>query len=435
MTRIIITFLGKSFFDKKYEYRYNEKSREGRVFPEALLGLEEFDRMLVCVTEGAKDTTWNVLEPLSLKDSRIVPIWIEDGMNDAELWRNFKAITQELELSENDEVVFDITHGFRSLPFLVFLFSAYLKVAKKVKIASVLYGVLEKKKPSDNPDIEGIVPVIQLKSFVSMLDWMSATQRFVDLGDGNGLVKLLQGLTIADASLRELVDQMAEAIEMVSDALIYIRPIEVMSAAAQLHELIPKIDIAGRTLPELQPLLLLSKQIDEKYAKLALAEPKNNSNRFKNLSRQLEIIGWYQTHRQEIKSIVLARELFVSILAYWLRKNPFNKTIRNQAQYILNQHHDMIIRNKNCQKMNDDFSIYPDKIALFEIWKQVGDPRNDYAHTGLLQNSRSIADLKAETDSIIVQSKQSLAKFLAAAKSKQGSFQAMERPPKQGGRH
>jgi CRISPR-associated DxTHG motif protein len=426
MTRIIITFLGKSFVDKYYEYRYNGKSAKGRVFPEALLGLEEvFDRMLVCVTPGAEETTWKVLQPISMEDSRIVKIPIEDGMNDGELWKNFETVTKEL--SDKDEVVFDITHGFRSLPFLVFLFSAYLKVAKKVKIASVLYGVLEKKEPADNPEIAGIAPVIQLQSFVSMLDWMSATQRFVDLGDGNGLVNLLKGLTIEDTSLKKLVNDTAEAIEMVSDALIYIRPIEAMSAAAGLRELISEIN-AGQKTPELQPFLLLSGEIEQKYENIALAEPEVDCNRFENLSRQLEIINWYQNHRQEIKSIVLARELFVSILAYWLGKNPFKKRTRDQAQYILNQHGEMIRKNNDCQQMNDDFSSYPQRTELFKIWRKVGDPRNDYAHTGLTQNSRSIADLKAETETIVEQSKSALKEFLAAAQVRQVSARATARP-------
>jgi CRISPR-associated DxTHG motif protein len=429
MTRIIITFLGKSYFDKYYKYRYAGKSALGRVFPEALLGLEEFDRMLVCVTKGAEETTWNALQPISMEDSRIEKIPIEDGMDDVELWKNFETITREF--SEGDEVVFDITHGFRSLPFLVFLFSAYLKVAKKVKIASVLYGVLDKKEPSDDPNVEAIIPVIQLKSFVSMLDWMSATQRFVDLGDGNGLVKLLQGLPIADASLRELVNQMAGAIKMVSDALIYIRPIEVMSAAAQLRELISEINTDQKT-PELQPFLLLSGEIARKYETIALAEPEVDSNQFKNLSCQLEIINWYQRHGQEIKSIVLARELFVSILAYWLGKNPFEKGTRDQAQYILNQYKKMIRENNDCKQMNDDFRSYPQRTALFEIWKKVGEPRNDYAHTGLTEHSRSIADLKAETETIVEQSKSALEKFLVAAQARQVSARATARPP--GGR-
>jgi hypothetical protein len=441
MATYIITFLGLNPRPMEYEFEGTEYSAQ--VFPEALMNFVSFDRMFVCVTKKAREETYPILERLG--DRRIEPIDFADGETTKQMWQNFTEIVNRFQ--PGDEVIFDITHAARSIPFLTFLFSAYLKVAKGVKILNVYYGApvfsssphppsssRNESKPLTvvNP---APAPVIQLGEFVSMLDWMSATQRFVDLGDGNGLVKLLQGLTIADASLRELVDQMAGAIEMVSDALIYIRPIEVMSAAAQLHALIPQLNIAGQNLSELQPFLLLSEQIDKKYQDLALVDPMEGCNRFDNLSRQLSIINWYQEHQQQIKSIVLARELFVSILAHWLGQDPFKKKIRTQAQHILNQHHEMIEKDRDCRKLNDDFRSYPDKTTLFKIWKKVGDPRNDYAHTGLTPKSRLIAELKAKTNSIIEESKSSLEKFLAAAKTKQASSQAMERPPRQGGRH
>jgi CRISPR-associated DxTHG motif protein len=403
MTRIIITFLGISTSNDYYGYKYKGEISKGRVFAEALLErkLVKFDKMLVCVTDGAKNTTWKIIEPSALKNSSIVHVPIKDGMDDIELWENFNTITAEFK--DDDEVIFDITHGFRSLPFLVFLFSAYLKVAKKVKIASVLYGVLEKREPSNSPEIKNIIPVIQLSSFVLMLDWMSATQQFIDLGDGNGLVKLLKGLTIeiGDNDLKKTVQEMADAIELVSDALIYIRPIEAMKAAAKIQELVPQIKSAGHELAELQPFLLLVDQIDDKYKILALAEPMKSQNLYQNLSRQLDMISWYQGHQQQIKSIALARELFVSILAYWLKKDPFTKSTRDECQNILNK-----------QQLNNDFDSFSYKIPLLKIWNQVRKPRNDYAHMGLIYNNKPIKELKDEIDLIINQSKSCLEKFL-----------------------
>ncbi|WP_373542336.1 CRISPR-associated DxTHG motif protein [Chamaesiphon sp.] len=137
MAKYIIAFLGAYPSTINYGYEYQGQVKSGRVFPEALRELVDFDRMYVCVTEDARAQNWHILAD----DQRIEPIDIPDGKNPAELWDIFDKIAKIF--SEHDEVIFDITQGFRSLPFLAFLFAAYLKVAKTVKIGSVLYGALD----------------------------------------------------------------------------------------------------------------------------------------------------------------------------------------------------------------------------------------------------------------------------------------------------
>jgi CRISPR-associated DxTHG motif protein len=406
MTRYIISFLGTSASDRYYEYTYQGKSAKGRVFPEALRDLVEFDRMLVCITDGAKNSTWKIVD--SLQDLRIQSIAIKDGMDDAELWHNFDQIVSQF--SENDEVIFDITHGLRSLPFLVFLFSAYLKVAKKVKIASVLYGVLEKKQNSADPDIAGIIPVVELKEFVPMLDWMSATQRFVDLGDGNGLVQLLRNNVIEyipNSELKTKIANTANAIEQVSDALIYIRPMEVMESVAALQELIPDIATQGEKIPQLQPFLLLCEQIIDRYKNLALAEPFKQLNLEKNLQCQLAMMSWYQDHQQQVKSIMLGRELFVSILMYWQgNREIFDYKMRKPAEIILNG------------KKGTEFDLFADSEKIKCTWKKATELRNDFAHTGMSSTPESIDRLKQNINGVIEEIKTCLEEFLQAANAR-----------------
>jgi CRISPR-associated DxTHG motif protein len=401
MTRYIISFLGTAASDRYYEYTYQGQSANGRVFPEALRDLVKFEKMLVCTTDGARETTWRIVD--SLNDDRIEQVPIKDGMDNVELWHNFEQIVSRF--SQDDEVIFDITHGLRSLPFLVFIFSAYLKVAKKVTIGSVLYGVLEKKRESEDPNIFGIIPVIELTEFVPMLDWMSATQRFVDLGDGNGLAKLLRNVHVADSDLELLVNETASAIERVSDALIYIRPMEVMESVAELRELIPKIGTQGRELPQLQPFLLLCEQIVERYEKLALAKPLASNHLEQNLQCQLDMMTWYQDHQQQVKSIMLGRELFVSILMYWQgNRRIFNYDVRRPAESILNNYQD-----------NVEFGRFVNSQKIKETWKKATELRNDFAHTGMSSAPESIDSLKQKIDGVIEEIKTYLQEFLAAA--------------------
>jgi hypothetical protein len=413
MAKYIITFLG--VFAKTTVYEFEGEQYTARVFPEALINFVEFDRMYVCVTKQAKEKTYPILEELG--DHRIEPIDIADGETTEQMWQNFNKIVGKFQ--PRDKVIFDITHAARSIPFLTFLFSAYLKVAKDVEILNVYYGAsvfgipspqsLSSENPSSVPvEAPKPAPVIKLGEFVSMLDWMSATQQFTTLGDGNGLVTLLRGLQIQNGELSQIVEEMAKAIELVSDALIYIRPIEAMKAAAKIQQLVPRIKLAGCELAELQPFLLLVDQIDNKYKILALAEPMKSQNRFENLSRQLDMISWYQEHQQQIKSIVLARELFVSILAYWLKNDPFDSHVRMRCGNILNKElHDA------------EFDKCERRTIIWTAWISVRDPRNEYAHVGCTHHYKPIQELKDDIDRIINQSKDCLQKFLAEAKDRQ----------------
>jgi CRISPR-associated DxTHG motif protein len=105
--------------------------------------------MLVCVSEAAEQQNWSLLEALG--DSRIQSIEIPIGRNTAEMWQTFKIITAHI--AEGDRVIFDITHGLRSLPFLVFLFAAYLKEAKNVIIEAIYDGALELGNSRSEPPI------------------------------------------------------------------------------------------------------------------------------------------------------------------------------------------------------------------------------------------------------------------------------------------
>ncbi|MEH2317191.1 TIGR02221 family CRISPR-associated protein [Nostoc sp.] len=188
----IITFLGLNA--KETIYSFEGKNYKGNVFAEALRQFCDYDSMLVCVTIEAKNKTFPVLN--SLEDERIQAVAIPNGETTEEMWETFKIITDKV--NDNDSVVFDITHGLRSLPFLVFLFAAYLKAAKNVTIDAIYYGAWELGNSNN-----GIAPVIDLSEFIVMLDWLTATERFVEIGDGQALANLLKSAIPSGIELRD----------------------------------------------------------------------------------------------------------------------------------------------------------------------------------------------------------------------------------------
>ena len=59
---------------------------------------------------------------------------IAGGRTEMEMWQIFETVIDAVD--DGEQVIFDITHGFRSLPFLSFLAAAYLRVIKNSSIAS-----------------------------------------------------------------------------------------------------------------------------------------------------------------------------------------------------------------------------------------------------------------------------------------------------------
>ncbi|MFK0730105.1 MAG: TIGR02221 family CRISPR-associated protein, partial [Gloeotrichia echinulata HAB0833] len=287
--RIIITFLGIK--PQKTTYIFEGKNYDGEVFAEALHQFCNYDSMLVCVTSEAKKTTFPILE--RLEDERIQAVDIPIGETNEQMWETFKIITQNV--NENDHVIFDITHGLRSLPFLVFLFAAYLKAAKNITIKAIYYGASELK-ASNN----GIAPVIDLSEFVSMIDWITATERFVEIGDGQALANLLKTAipssielrdNPASRPLRSQLEKTAKSIENISLALNVTRPIETMQSATKLEEILKQAEPSF--VERAKPFSLLSKRVVKEYGQFALEDPTDQAALAENLWLQLQMIEWY----------------------------------------------------------------------------------------------------------------------------------------------
>jgi CRISPR-associated DxTHG motif protein len=131
-----ITFLGTGNYKKTIYTFKDEEAQPTELFPKALCELFELEELLVVVTKCAKKEWFAKLEE-QLKESgiKITEVPIPDGHSEEDLWTIFDEITKFLD--EGDELIFDITHSFRTVPLLSFLAANYLQTAKNVKIKGI----------------------------------------------------------------------------------------------------------------------------------------------------------------------------------------------------------------------------------------------------------------------------------------------------------
>ena len=144
------------------------------------------DRISIFITEKAKESNWigeGKLEELlqeKYPDINIEAVPIVEGRTPEELDTLFDSIYNQI--SENEEVYFDITHGLRNIPMQVLAILNYARVLKNIKIAGIYYGAYELKTKEEG-DMFFKSPVFDLKKYSDTLNWTSAAEAFVNTGN------------------------------------------------------------------------------------------------------------------------------------------------------------------------------------------------------------------------------------------------------------
>jgi CRISPR-associated DxTHG motif protein len=399
-----ICFLGTTNYQST-RYRWEGLTHETRFFPAAVARFFKPARLLICATPTVQAHPNLAALQSELEDlgahSDVLPI--PESHSEADLWNIFDALTEAV--VDGEEVIFDVTYSFRSLPFLAFLAIAYLKVAKRVAVARVLYGAFEAH------SAENESPVFDLTPFVTLLDWLTATNRFVETGDGQALAMLLKaGMPLSaemrdDLAARTLgrhLRQAADSIETVSLALRVTRPVETMKSAGQLRKTLEQAlpSLRDRT----RPFAVLADQVSTEYGQFAVDNPLEATNLSEGLWRQLKMVKWYLQRRQVVQAVTLAREWLVSVLAFCFNEPMFD--LKNGRQHV-----ETALNNAVDQRRGNPRPLSPSRCdhllqslpvaeELQKLWSALRDIRNDIAHVGMNLSPSTADRLKQQVEDL-----------------------------------
>ena len=116
------------------------------------------------------------------------------GKNRDELWEIFDDVYNDIETGE--KLVFDITHGLRSLPVLALAVLNYAATMKKCRISGIYYGAFDSVDRNDdsNKYSDGyyLVPVFDLTIYNEILRWSHAADHFSITGNPSEINDLLR---------------------------------------------------------------------------------------------------------------------------------------------------------------------------------------------------------------------------------------------------
>ncbi|MEW5323562.1 TIGR02221 family CRISPR-associated protein [Geobacillus thermoleovorans] len=140
------------------------------------------------------------LEGLTTAFQRIAPeanvkvVEMESSQDEQANWRLFDRIMDEIR--EGDTIYFDISHSFRSIPFVALIVLNYARLVKKADIGAIVYGWFEMLgRPADvrqPPSEQRLAPIVNLTSMAELLDWTNGVDQFLRAGDASIIRTLTQ---------------------------------------------------------------------------------------------------------------------------------------------------------------------------------------------------------------------------------------------------
>lgn len=419
MAKVLISFLGtNNYISCNYYYKTKQNKIENvRFVQEAVIQLfckdfDENDRLLFFLTEDAEKKNWvdnghtkHWLKPpepiiqdgletrlnLLNLESKIEKYRIANGFTNTQIWEIFKKVFEQLK--DGDEIIFDITHAFRSLPMLGIVLMNYAKALKgKFRIRSIHYGAFEalgtfKKVNSLNVE-ERDAEILDLISLSVLQDWSNAANDFITNGSTKSIEKLIQRKSLSlilenpTKAVFKKFQNFSNALNKMTLALSTVRGNEILQA-----EIFKTVDKIANELKKeafiapLQPLLeLISNQV----------------KRFKFVDRQkimntFEAVDWCIENKLIQQGITLLQESIITYLIIFFdrtyRFDYRNYDDRESMKYILLNENLSSFEKRISKKMFAfNSKVFKDLKPYFKRFKKY---RNDINHGGFLEDAKN----------------------------------------------
>lgn len=341
----------KSMWEELYRY-YSEKSNI-EIDDNYYLNFSELiDSSDHKTNLDAYDADFTVIENAIGGQSKCV--LIPYGLNQNEQLEIFRRISQTFDqvIEQNDEIILDITHSFRSLPLFSTTVINYLNDVKdkKAVVSKVLYGMLDAMR-----EFNDIAPIIDITSTIELNQWSKAAYAFKEYGKGYLLADLLGG------------DE-AKIINLFSDAvgINYLSEIKVrLTNFQQLAQQEIKNEFAKIILPQV---------LDEFVLKLQKAG--NAHHQF-----QFELSKWHYEKKNYGAAFIVFVESLITYICFLEDFDWKQQNLREEAKKKIFNHSNIskiyqkvnIPRkniahnlNKRPESMRKDIDLLAEKLKEFE---------------------------------------------------------------------
>lgn len=400
----IISFLGSNKYEEVIylhpDYQHNQLKLATPFYQEALVEFYQPQTLYVILTPTAETKNWQKLASRLENKVDLQPIKnIPENNTPEDIWFIFKCVTDCLQ--SGDEVIFDITHSFRSIPIVALLAASYLRVVRQVKIKGLLYGAFEAR---DQETKE--TPSFDLFPIVSLLDWTTATDQFIQTGNAQALGNLLKNSN----NVNQNTENLANNLNNIALNLELLRPIDVTIEAAKLSAYIRATE--ATISQDIPPFATLLKRVESDYGRFGLADTQTERSQAKEiLAKQLEMIEWYIDKQQLVHALSIAREWLPSLLCYYFDLDALDAETRSEMELLLRggkiKEGGKTIKESKYLAQWRSMTKEQTK-QLNKLWTgtfDLANLRNDVLHAGYRKNRRAAADILKQTEAILAELK------------------------------
>lgn len=401
--RVLLTALGVR--PQQTSYAIGGAAAQAEHAPLALIELlgstERPCRVIALVTASARAKSWVGFEAscgkLGISCSALD---IPEGQSTADISGALGTIANAI--PEDCELILDLTHGYRYLPFLFYPLSLYLAAFRGIRVVSAWYGKFEGS-AADVPK-----PLIRLDPLLQLPEWLHAVRVFVETGATAALAERFEALA---GPQRGPPTKAAKALREFSLAYELGLPLELGIAAGKLCHV-----LQGMPLEEMVALdLPLADSLGQRI--VAAADPyrfapgtgmENGSGRSgwkqsftltqAELQRQAALVDVYLQRNQLGQALALMREWLVSLGALYRDKDEC--WLVRSERLVIERELGALLR-----LSTQPGALDADQKWWAQFWGRLGKRRNALAHPGMSKEvvamtDANIAELKNEWDRI-----------------------------------
>lgn len=357
--KVFISFLGTNNYLQTHYELNGKHSPAVRFIQQALIGFlckdwTENDSILMFYTGGANgsyvknwldngQTFFNEDEQIEKVGLRTIlqnmklPMNIEsyeivEGFSEEDIWSIFDCVYDKLQ--EGDEIYFDVTHAFRSIPLFSTVLFNYTRFMKNTKLISIHYGAFEKLGPMRDvksiPLDKRIAPIVDLTSLVDLQNTNVAASNFIEFGKVGTIAKqldvMLSPVTKVQRKSYMAIKCLKEELEKL-DAYILTCRMSDIRRGKYIRIILEQFNKA------MQSDKLLSSE------KLLLEKIKENLSAFKGEDTEENIaaaVQWAARYGMLQQAYTLGQELVITKVCGLLHEyNPYNNDKRGQKNFRL----------------------------------------------------------------------------------------------------
>ncbi|MDR0603399.1 MAG: TIGR02221 family CRISPR-associated protein [Bacteroidales bacterium] len=424
--KVFISFLGtNNYVETYYELEGKKTPHSVRFVQEALIGFiidnswTIDDRIFIFYTKESKDKNWedngqkqatSEIEKEGLKGRlesknllpKIEPVFIPEGFSEDEIWQIFNTIYRKLE--QGDEIYFDVTHAFRSIPMFSTVLFNYASFLKNTKIKSIHYGAFEKlgfasevkKMPLENR----VAPVLNLTNLVKLQNWTSAANEFINFGSAKRLQEMtmdeIKPILIKTKGRDEMSSQLKNSLGNINNLAANIktnRGIEIIGGSSNFG------NIKQQLIAPLTPILDIIENDVQDF--------KQN-----DVQNMFVSVKWCIDKNLVQEGFTLLQE---GIIALFLPNDYAAENKRNFVSGYLSRYKNNDFDDSKYDLSDDEKETLKKDLKsncklpeLANIFSQISDIRNDINHAGFRQNpmsatkfSEKLIELHKETEIIL----------------------------------